>query len=204
MASDSRSAWRCLRVIAAVLGGLILAGAIGFVLLGRWLEAPAGVATKADVIVLLGGDSRARLSTGLALYRDGYAPNIWLAGNDNDRLPIGHTLPNVRFDYLVAEGVPKAAIRIDDASFNSWEEAANTLALMRSNGWRKALVISDPPHMRRLSWIWRRTFNGSDASYVLISSKPRWWNVSEWWKDEWSGQFVLMELIKMGYYFAVR
>ena len=191
-------------MIAAVLGVLAFTAAICFVLLGRWLEAPAGEGAKADVIVLLGGDSRARLSTGLKLYRDGLAPNIWLAGSDNDRLPAGHKLPNARYDYLISEGVPTSAIQVDDASFSSWEEAANTLALMRSNGWRKALVISDPPHMRRLSWIWRRTFNGSDATFVLISSKPRWWNASEWWKDEWSGQFVLMELIKMGYYFAFR
>jgi hypothetical protein len=58
--------------------------------------------------------------------------------------------------------------------------------------------------MRRLSWIWRRTFDGADASFVLVASRPRWWNAAEWWPDEWSGQFVLMELIKMGYYFAFR
>jgi len=204
LASETGSIWRCLRVTAVVLGVVFIAAAVAFTGFGRWLESPAREPVKSDVVVLLGGDSRARLSTGLRLYRDGYASNIFLAGSDNDRLPAGNTFPNARFEYLLSEGVPRERILIDDMSFNSWEEAANTLGLMRRNRWRTALVVSDPPHMRRLSWIWRRTFEGSDASFVLISSKPRWWNASQWWRDEWSGQFVFMEIIKMGYYFAVR
>src|SRR5262249_26699091 len=151
---------------------------------GRWLEAPAGRAMPSDVIVLLGGDSAPRLLTGLELYRRGMAQRIYLAGSDNDRLPTGHKLPNARLEYLLAEGVPRDAIFVDGLAFTSWEEASNTLAQMRRSGWRNALVVSDPPHMRRLSWIWQRTFDGSDAGFVLIATSPRWWNASEWWKDE--------------------
>ena len=195
---------RCLRVLLTIFAIVTLLGALAFINLGRWLQGPEGTPSRADVVVLLGGDSRARLAKALDLYRQGLAPKVFLAGSDNDRLPPGHTLPNARLQFLVEEGVPRSAILLDDMSFNSWEEASNTLALMRRSGWHTALVISDPPHMRRLSWIWRRTFDGTDRSYTLIASNPKWWDPGEWWRDEWSAQFVLMEVIKMGYYYAVR
>ncbi len=33
--------------------------------------------------------------------------------------------------------------------------------MMEARGWRRVLVVSDPYHMRRLSWTWRRVFEGS-------------------------------------------
>lgn len=41
---------------------------------------------------------------------------------------------------------------------------------------------------------------GSGKSYVLITGEPVWWDADGWWRSEKSGQFVLTELIKMGYY----
>lgn len=61
-------------------------------------------------------------------------------------------------------------------------------------------MVSDPPHMRRLDWVWGKVFAGSGKSYVLIASEPAWWDAEHWWASEKSAQFVLTELIKMVYY----
>ena len=200
--------WRWAAWTLGVLATIALAAVVAFVNLGRWLEAPAVAPAMApagsDVIVLLGGDNKARLATGLALYRRGAAPRIFLAGAEGDDLPGSRPLPNVRLDYRLAEGVPRDAIFLDPLSRNSWDEATMTLRLMRRNGWQRALVVSDPPHMRRLSWTWRRVFADGAPSWTLVSSEPRWWKSGQWWRDEWSGQFVITEVIKIGYYFAVR
>ena len=76
----------------------------------------------------------------------------------------------------------------------------NPVPLLQAFGWKKALVVSDPPHMRRLDWVWGKVFAGSGKSYALVASKPAWWDAERWWASEKSAQFVLTELIKMGYY----
>jgi uncharacterized SAM-binding protein YcdF (DUF218 family) len=200
----SKPACRCWRVL-----GLIVAGCGIFLLsagsqMGRWLEAPAQPASKADVIVILGGDTGSRLVAALDLYRRGLAPKLFLAGVESDDLSTYSPLLNVRLQYLLAAGVPREAIVVDKHSSNSWEEAANTLDLMRGAGWHKALVISDPPHLRRLSWVWSKVFDQTDPAFVLVASRPSWWHSSGWWHDEKSGVFVLMEVIKILYYYAVR
>jgi len=193
--------WRLLGLFVLGCGVALLA--LGWEV-GRWLEAPGQPASKADVIVVLGGDTGSRLVTTLDLYRRGLASKVFLAGVESDELSIYNPDLNIRLQYLVAQGVPRESILVDKLSHNSWDEAANTLRLMRDYGWQKALVISDPPHLRRLSWVWERVFRQSGPTFVLVASRPSWWHSSEWWRDEKSGAFVMMESIKIGYYYMTR
>jgi hypothetical protein len=96
--------------------------------------------------------------------------------------------------------VPREAIILEAGAGNSWEEAVNTLALLRKNDWQRVMVVSDPPHMRRLHWIWGRVFAGSGKEFVLVDSNPAWWNADRWWGNDESGPFVLMEYVKLVYY----
>jgi uncharacterized SAM-binding protein YcdF (DUF218 family) len=193
--------WRkVLRWTLGLAGVAALLLAAAFVGLGHWLEAPAGTPSPADVIVLLGGDSKGRLATGVGLYRRGMAPWLVLAGDQGDGRPGPNRSSTPRLEYLLAAGVPRHAIDIDDRAHNSREEAALTRELMRQRGWRRVLVVSDPPHMRRLSWIWARAFGGADASYVLIAADVAWWQPDRWWADEWSWQFVRTEVAKIAYH----
>jgi hypothetical protein len=101
-------------------------------------------------------------------------------------------------------GVPRSAVRFEVEARNSYSEAVQLLALMRKEGWRTLIVVSDPPHMRRLAWTWGRVFEGSGIDYVLVASEPDWWDAEHWWRDEKAGQFVIMEFIKLAYYIAKR
>jgi uncharacterized SAM-binding protein YcdF (DUF218 family) len=170
---------------------------------GYWLEAPGQAPKRADAIVVLGGDDGDRALRALALYREGYAPTIVLTG-----LERGSAAPPVtmtwRAEFLTARGVPKSALRFEVESRNSYTEATNVLALMKKQGWRTVIVVSDPPHMRRLAWTWERVFKGSGLNYVLVPSAAPWWFPGSWWHDEQAGSFVIMEYIKLAYYMAKR
>jgi uncharacterized SAM-binding protein YcdF (DUF218 family) len=141
---------------------VLAAAAIAFVgaTAGHWLEAPAQAPRRADAIVVLGGDEGDRAMRALELYREGYAPTLVLTG-----LEYGNAAPPAaltwRADFLEARGVPRSALRFEVDSKNSYTEAVNVLALMRQQGWRTVIVVSDPPHMRRLAWTWGRVFAGS-------------------------------------------
>jgi len=187
-----------------------LVGAIGTALLAfgiskaaYWLEAPGGPPEKANAIVVLGGDDGERSLRAQALYHEGYAPTIVLTG-----LEKGSAAPPARLtwraDFLVANGVPRAALRFEIRSRNSYEEAAQILALMQKQKWKSVIIVSDPPHMRRLAWTWARVFKDSGLHYVLVASEPGWWSPGDWWKHEQAGAFVIMEYIKLAYYVVKR
>ena len=188
-----------------VVAGVAVCAVLAFVgaYAGHWLAAPAQAPRRADAIVVLGGDEGQRALRALELYRGGYAPTLVLTG-----LEYGDAAPPAaltwRADFLEARGVPRSALRFEVDSRNSYTEAVNILALMRQQGWQAAIVVSDPPHMRRLAWTWERVFMDSGLDYVLVASKPAWWSPDDWWREEKSGAIVIMEFIKLGYYVVKR
>jgi len=192
-------------VVSFLAAGGIAAAALAYAVVeaGYWLEAPAQAPRKADAIVVLGGDGGERALRALALYREGLAPTIVLTGLEHGNAVPPPTI-TWRAEFLVARGVPRSALRFEVESRNSYTEATNVLALMRKAGWRTAVVISDPPHMRRLAWTWERVFKDSGLNYVLVPSSAPWWSPGGWWHDEQSGSFVIMEYIKLAYYVVKR
>lgn len=174
----------------------------GFVFfhLGTYLEGTAQQPRAADLIVVLGGDAGARSLTGARLYTQGYAPNVLLTGLDDGEKDAVPFYLHWRSQVLMAYGVSESALLFDLVSQNSYQEAQNTAALMAKKGWQKVLVVSDPPHMRRLESVWSQVFAGSGREYRLISARPYWWQAERWWSNEISAKFVVNELIKLGYY----
>jgi uncharacterized SAM-binding protein YcdF (DUF218 family) len=152
---------------------------------------------------VLGGDDGERSLRAQALYHEGFAPIIVLTG-----LEKGNAAPPPRLtwraDFLTAHGVPRSALRFEVRSKNSFEEAVSIRDLMQKLQWRSVIVVSDPPHMRRLSWTWERVFKGSGLRYLLVPSAAGWWRPGNWWRDEQSGAFVIMEYIKLAYYMVKR
>jgi len=167
-----------------------------------FLAAPAGAPQPADCIVALGGDSGDRIVTALDLYRRGYAPWILLTGVEDSPRDTRRAYLTWRAEYLVKAGVPPAAILYDEHSANSRDEARNTLALASARGWKSVLVVSDPPHMRRLARAWGKAFAGTGKNYVLVATAPAWWRERAWWQSERAAQFVITEYVKLGYYLA--
>ncbi len=193
-----------------IVAAFLIVGAIGAALAaygiskaGYWLEAPGRAPEKANAIIVLGGDDGERSLRAQALYHEGWAPIIVLTG-----LEKGSAAPPARLtwraDFLAANGVPRSALRFEVRSRNSYEEATQILALMQKQKWQSVIVVSDPPHMRRLSWTWERVFKGSGLHYVLVPSAAEWWTPGDWWRDEQSGAFVIMEYIKLAYYMVKR
>ena len=85
-------------------------------------------------------------------------------------------------------------------STNSWEEAVNTLRLMRERNWERVLVVSDPPHLRGLDWAWGKVFEGSGKEYRLIAAPLEGWDPERWWQNDASARFVVSEVKKLAYY----
>ncbi len=183
--------------ILLLLAAVALAG--GFLGAGHFLEAPAQAPAKADLIAALGGDNGGRADKVLELYRKGFAPVVLLTGPDSHSKTRSAYL-DFRARYLVQEGIPEKALLFDRKSRNSWEEAAGALRLMQERKLQRVLVVSDPPHLRRLAWVWGKAFEGSGKEFVLVPSEMDDWDAAHWWRTSPSAQFVFGEYIKIIYY----
>lgn len=180
------------KTFAVTAAVLLLAAVAAALYLGTYLAAPAESPVRADLIVSLGGDTGHRAERAAELFQAGYAPHVLLTSVISERDP--------RLALLKRIGVPPAGIHVDSTARNSWQEARLVRRLMEENGWRRVLVVSDPPHLRRLNWSLRQAFEGAGFEYRLVSSQPAWWHPDRWWANSRARQFALSELVKLTYY----
>lgn len=151
--------YKAIRVIGVVIlvWVLVIAGlAAAIVVYGR-----EDRAQPADVIVVLGSGLRRDSTPGFALtrrsqraaqlYADGLATVIICTG--------GYTTGRTRSEadgcreILEANGVPASAIRLEDRSRSTEENAYYARQIMEENGWRDAVLVSDGYHLLRAQWI---------------------------------------------------
>jgi uncharacterized SAM-binding protein YcdF (DUF218 family) len=191
-------------VLSLAIGLPLLAGGACAMFLhaGDFLEAPAQAPVPADLIVSLGGDGGQRAQKAIDLYRAGFGSHVLITGMY--ALTAREYSAEWRARMMRAQGVPAKALLYDASAVNSWEEAVYTLHLMRRHGWDRVVVVSDPPHLRRLEWTWSRVFEGSGKKFVLVASNMRDWDADSWWKERRSAQFVAREFVKLAYYIATK
>jgi len=160
-----RLARRLLVGLAAVLA--LLVGYYGFCLYQVWHTARTDAARPADAIVVLGAAQyngrpspvlAARLDHALLLWQHGYAKHVVVTGGKQpgDR----YTEATASADYLIARGVPDAAILREVKGHNTWDSLAATARILRDRDLRSVLIVSDPYRVRGSSgWAeWKRMF----------------------------------------------
>lgn len=181
---------------------------LGFTLLciinvGHWLSATRSAPEYGDLIIALGGGGIERLESALKLYEEGYAKRILLTGLEQASGRTDHHIQHWRSQFLINRGVSSEVLLFDSTSRNSYEEANNTAVLMKTRKWSRALVVSDPPHLRRLAMVWGRACDQHGLEYRLIATEPSTWSASRWWMETAWAKFVGMELLKLTYYVMV-
>lgn len=139
---------------------------LGFAsLVGLWFAAHTAAvvwcglhddAQPADVIVVLGNRVersgvpslrlRERLDKALEVYRRGLAPAIIVSGGMGRE---GFDEATVMRDYLVAHGVPEAAVIVDSGGYDTRRTALEAARIMAGRGMRSAIVISQYYHIAR-------------------------------------------------------
>ncbi len=192
-----------MKLTLAITGTLLLSLAFVFLNLGYWLSAPANEPAKADFIVTLGGGSGERDQMAVDLYKAGYAKKILLTGMGGVVDSGQGFYQSPRSLFLLKRGVPAEALLFDGLSVNTHQEALNLAILLTAHHWHSALVVSDPPHLRRLNFCLSAVFKKAGLSYRLIPSTVPTWHAARWWQEERWRQFCLNELVKLFFYAVV-
>jgi uncharacterized SAM-binding protein YcdF (DUF218 family) len=128
----------------------------------------------------------ARLDRALELYRAGVFGTVIVSGGVGKER---HNEAQVMRDYLIAKGVPAAAIMVDADGVTSAATARNSAAFMRAHGFKSALVVTQYFHVPRMKMALRasgiepvhgayaRFFEGRDIYSTLreLAAIPLYW-----------------------------
>jgi uncharacterized SAM-binding protein YcdF (DUF218 family) len=96
--------------------------------------------SKADVIVVPGGDGPPRAAQAARLWKEGRSPLILITGD-------GDCLFNKQI--MVHDGVKPSAILVECQSGSTWQNAYYSAPVMRGIQARKALIVTNWYHSRR-------------------------------------------------------
>ncbi len=91
----------------------------------------------------------ARLDHALTLYDRQIAPVVVTLGGGADK-DAGLTEGGVGRDYLLAHGVPYAAIIAETDSFSTQQQARRLAVIARDHNFQHIVVVSDPTHLLRV------------------------------------------------------
>ncbi len=111
----------------------------------------------ADVIIVLGARGEAgrrRADHAAHLYRQGVAPFIICTGGYTLDLPLSEA--SEMCQEIADSGVPWSALLLEQQSYDTWQNGEYSVAIMRSYGWKSAVIVSDDYHLLRASMIFKR------------------------------------------------
>jgi uncharacterized SAM-binding protein YcdF (DUF218 family) len=194
---------RHLRMRRVVLGlaGILLLGGVAILLgVGRWLVVEDPL-EKAQAIVVLSGRMPLRALEAAKLYREGYAPKVWVT---HSREP-GATLEAMQIAYagedfynlqvLVHEGVPADTIRVlEPPILNTADEIRAVSAALEEEKGGTVIIVTSKVHTRRVRILWHRLVAGRGQTIVRAASsdpfEPR-----RWWRTTGDALDVVRELL---------
>ncbi|MEX2660226.1 MAG: YdcF family protein [Acidimicrobiales bacterium] len=149
---------RAIRLAVRVLlvTGVVAAAYLGVTFFQVWQASNGDRAAPSDAIVVLGAAQyngepspvlRSRLDHAIHLRADGVADIIVVTGGNQpgDRF----TEATAGAEYLIASGVPDAAIRREVQGENSWQSLAAAARFLRREGLVDVVLVSSPYHALR-------------------------------------------------------
>jgi uncharacterized SAM-binding protein YcdF (DUF218 family) len=156
---------------------------------------------KGRAIAVLSGGMPLRAMEAAKLYREGYAPEIWLTHSAEPAATLGEMgIPFAGEDYyntriLVHEGVPADAIRVlDPPIVNTADEINAIAAALAKKKDRTAILVTTKAHTRRVRLLWQRL--GADRGNAIVraaSGDP--FDPRHWWRTTSDALDVVREVL---------
>jgi len=151
-----------IRRIFILLGVLVLVPLAWLAALGTaiWIYGAADQAVKSDCAIVLGAAAygakpspvfEERIRHAINLYRTGLVAKIIFTGGYGTGAD--HAESEVGAAYAAREGVPAADVFVELRSRTTQQNLAEAQILMAAHGWQTAILVSDPLHMRRATWM---------------------------------------------------
>jgi uncharacterized SAM-binding protein YcdF (DUF218 family) len=141
---------------------------------GRWLVREDTLAS-ADAIVVLSGSMPYRAEEAARLFQMGKAPEVWVSRPENPAADLQKF--GIRFvgeeeydcEILIHEGVSEAVVHIlPDPIVDTEQEVEEVAREMRRAGKNKVIIVTSPPHTRRVKALWKKLVG--DTPTLIVHS----------------------------------
>jgi uncharacterized SAM-binding protein YcdF (DUF218 family) len=169
------------------LGILVVSAIIIFRGMGEWLVVEDPL-EHADAIVVLSGRVPSRAMEAAEIFKQGYAPEVWITHPEGPkeemaRLGITYTDEDVySAEVLEKLGVPASAIHIlPKPIVNTEEELAAVKAALEQAGKSRAIIVTSPPHTRRVRALWN-VLAGDKLHAVVRYDRSESYDAAHWWR----------------------
>ncbi|WP_431233326.1 YdcF family protein [Mycolicibacterium psychrotolerans] len=181
---------RALAILTAV--GVCVAGILGVTGYFLFTRPHGDPLSKADAIVVLGGDNDGRWEYGLNLARQGYASTVLLSNAYSDRPA---DLSEFRQACASSTGTITVLCFIPDP-FTTRGEAMYVARLAEQHNWSRVIVVSWNYHMVRARYVFHQCFTGD----VIMRPVPRSYDFAPWrWAVLYAYQYgALMKAFLVG------
>ena len=207
------SVWRRASVMIVVLFAITAWIAREPLLRGvAWLWIVSDPVTRADAIVILGGNVQMRPPVAAEMYRKGLAEKVLISQTPVGPFDTDFSNTELNRAALLKLGVPASAIqtfgvanrstRDEAVSLKEWAKL-NLDASWRSSGSENRFVFIIPSEIasaRRVRWIFHREFYASSVIIQVPSFEPPDYTRTEWWKTQQGLIAFRNEFIKYIYY----
>ena len=146
---------------------------------------------KADLIVVLAGETENRPGRGLELLRENYAPRMMINVPASDRIYDASLLDLAR-DYVSKLPERQSIFLCPIFGLSTKAETKDVLNCLRDQPVHNLLVVSSDFHTRRARMIFRRQLSGYNISMAASANAREfgaaWWTRRQWAKNnlgEW-------------------
>jgi uncharacterized SAM-binding protein YcdF (DUF218 family) len=187
-------------VLIIVLVALALCAVFACRDAGRWLIRQDSVA-HADVILVLSGSMPYRAEEAANVYREGYAPEIWLT----HPVSPAATLQSMGIHYeseedydlaiLTKDGVPAAAIHVlPQQIVDTEQEIEEAGDEMKRQGKSTVIIVTSLQHTRRAGTLWRQFF-GTTPNAIIHGASEDPFDADHWWRNTRDSLAVVREYL---------
>lgn len=180
---------RTRRLVFGLLGIVLFSAVIFLLGIGRWLVTEDPL-QKAQAIVVLSGRMPMRAMEAAKLYREGFAPKVWLTHSTEPGAMlktmgvsyVGEDVYNVQ--VLMHEGVPTEAIRLlEPPILNTADELSAVSGALEAGKGTTVILVTTKVHTRRVRILWNRLAAGRGQAVIrAVSDDPfdprRWWRTT--------------------------
>jgi uncharacterized SAM-binding protein YcdF (DUF218 family) len=196
---------------ALILAPCLLLIAVALPRLGPWLVIQDPL-VKSDAIIVLGGTIYERQLEAVDLYREAWAPRIYLFRELIDwgelelmERGVPYTkVVDVQIEAMLRLGVPREAIEILDRADSTAAEADFVRQLVLAKKLSRVIVVSSKQHTRRVRLVMRRRLAATGTEVIVRPSRYDRSNVERWWSERATLRFTLFETQRLlGYWIGL-
>ena len=136
------------------------------------------------IVAISGGDTQARASWAIGLYKNGWANTLIFSGAAQDKS--GPSNAAVMKRLAISAGVPSENVYIDEAAATTGQNASDTQTIFQKHNIKRIILVTSAYHQRRASL----EFNKSAKGVVILNSPAHndkdwsfwWWATFKgWW-----------------------